>query len=365
MWGDVSGDGRADYCRRVGNGGGGLADRAARSPPAPASPTAATPCRRGAPTRRSPTSTATAAPTTAGSPARTAYFAACSANAADSPVLDRGRSRESRTDARGWTSPATARPTTAASPTVLVCTSPPGTASAATSARPPTDLGYEPGRAWADVNGDQKADYCRRVGNGGADARIGCTLSTGSGFGQIFVSDPLEWGDETGSRGWTSTVTATATSAAPSHPPPPTSSSSARCGHPPASRPPRGRLRPARPRRAAGRAWVDHNGDGRADYCRVDRAPPATCTISNGTAFGPLPPARAARRRAAARPAAQADAGSSSRSPTTTTPRAAGPASPGSSSTASRAARRSRPPARRAARARATPRRTSAAASSA
>ena len=49
---------------------------------------------------------------------------------------------------------------------------------------------------------------------------------------------------------------------------------------------------------ATGRAWVDFNGDGRADYCRrVGGAPSNTrvsCTISNGTGFGPLPSAQLA-----------------------------------------------------------------------
>src|SRR6201999_44281 len=72
--------------------------------------------------------------------------------------------------------------------TVLACTISSGSGIAGTISSPGTDLGYAPGRAWADVNHDGKADYCRRVGNGGADARIGCTLSTGSGFGEFIVS---------------------------------------------------------------------------------------------------------------------------------------------------------------------------------
>ncbi len=36
--------------------------------------------------------------------------------------------------------------------------------------RPPSplDVGYEPGRTWADIDGDERADYCRRVGDGAA-----------------------------------------------------------------------------------------------------------------------------------------------------------------------------------------------------
>ena len=40
----------------------------------------------------------------------------------------------------------------------------------------------------------------------------------------------------------------------------------------------------------AGRAWVDHNRDGKADYCRLVRPEQRiSCTTSLGNAFGPVP----------------------------------------------------------------------------
>ena len=46
---------------------------------------------------------------------------------------------------------------------------------------------------------------------------------------------------------------------------------------------------------AGGRAWVDHNGDGKVDYCRLVGAggtdQRVACTTSVGTAFGPVPEA--------------------------------------------------------------------------
>jgi hypothetical protein len=101
------------------------------------------------------------------------------------------------------------------------------------------DWGYETGRAWVDFNADGRADYCRRVGNAYPASRISCTTSTGRGFGRTYISRVLDWGYETG------------------------------------------------------RAWVDFNADGRADYCRrVGNAYPASrisCTKSTGrdtTGFG-------------------------------------------------------------------------------
>ncbi|MBO3745231.1 VCBS repeat-containing protein [Streptosporangiaceae bacterium NEAU-GS5] len=95
------------------------------------------------------------------------------------------------------------------------------------------DPGWDAGRSWADVNGDGKADYCRVVGL--VFQSVQCTLSTGSGWGQSFSSTPLDAGyNET-------------------------------------------------------RKWADFNGDGRADYCRVVSVIGGTavrCTVSTGTGFG-------------------------------------------------------------------------------
>jgi hypothetical protein len=94
------------------------------------------------------------------------------------------------------------------------------------------DPGYDAGRAWVDVNGDGKADYCRVVG--AFDKRLECTLSTGDGFGASFRSGVIDPGYDNG------------------------------------------------------RAWVDVNGDGKADYCRKVGLGPNSiqCTLSNGTTFG-------------------------------------------------------------------------------
>jgi hypothetical protein len=167
---------------------------------------------------------------------------------------------------------------------VITCTISSGGGSAGTISSPPTDLGYAPGRAWADVNGDGKADYCRRVGNGGADARIGCTLSTGSGFGEFIVSDPVEWGsdagfawsdfDGDGDRDFCRVV-------------PGGTSQQLFCTLWTANGL-SGTIVSGPINAGANGVWVDHNGDGKGDYCRQLNTQIA-CTISNGFAFGPLP----------------------------------------------------------------------------
>jgi hypothetical protein len=96
------------------------------------------------------------------------------------------------------------------------------------------DWGYKEGRAWVDFNGDGKADYCRVVGNPG-DVRLRCTLSAGASFGAEITSDAIDWGyPET-------------------------------------------------------RVWLDVNGDGKADFCRVigNKHEFIACTLSAGTKFGP------------------------------------------------------------------------------
>ncbi|WP_204040731.1 hypothetical protein [Acrocarpospora phusangensis] len=90
------------------------------------------------------------------------------------------------------------------------------------------DLGYGAGRAWADFNGDRAADYCRIVGTG--SLMLQCTVSAHNDFGQTFTSGAVD-------AGWD-----------------------------------------------AGRAWVDFNGDGKADYCRVVglSSKSVQCTVSGG-----------------------------------------------------------------------------------
>jgi hypothetical protein len=100
------------------------------------------------------------------------------------------------------------------------------------------DWGYPTGRDWKDVDGDGKADFCRVVGvTNGTNSRVACTLSTGTGFGSTITSDVIDW------------------------------------GYP------------------DGRAWVDANGDGKADFCRRVGITNGTnsrvsCTLSAGGAFG-------------------------------------------------------------------------------
>ncbi len=116
------------------------------------------------------------------------------------------------------------------------CTVSTGAGFGATYTSGVVDWGYEPGRAWVDFNGDGKADYCRLVGSVNLSSSYAeCTVSTGTGFGTSYKSGVLDWGHE------------------------------------------------------SGRAWVDFNGDGKADYCRLvgfASSPALQCTVSTGTGFG-------------------------------------------------------------------------------
>ncbi len=107
------------------------------------------------------------------------------------------------------------------------------------------DPGWKAGRAWVDHNGDGKADYCRVVDY----TRLACTVSTapatfptqlpgpavGEGFGETFHSLNLD-------AGWDDT-----------------------------------------------RTWIDYNGDGKVDYCRIVgnffTGYRGVCTMSNGKGF--------------------------------------------------------------------------------
>lgn len=125
----------------------------------------------------------------------------------------------------------------------IVCTLATSAGFGATISSGLVDWGYDSGREWVDFNGDGMADYCRRVGGGGyfnSNDRVSCTLSTGVGFGATIMSHPVNWGED------------------------------------------------------AGRSWVDINGDGRADFCRVINFQFAgmtlpkqmACTLSTGSGFG-------------------------------------------------------------------------------
>ena len=109
-----------------------------------------------------------------------------------------------------------------------------GTGFAGEVSSPTLDPGYAGTRRWADFDGDGRTDYCRHVGDPSTDQRVSCTRSSPAPFASSVVSPKLAWGEE------------------------------------------------------SGRAWVDGNGDGRADYCRLVVAGDArvSCTYSTGTGFG-------------------------------------------------------------------------------
>ena len=105
---------------------------------------------------------------------------------------------------------------------------------------PIRDWGYPAGRAKVDFNGDGNLDYCRVIGNG-PPRYVLCSLSSGPKVEDLYAgadvrSSEIDWGYE------------------------------------------------------AGRAWVDFNGDGKADYCRVIGQPDpgyrVACLLSQGNSFG-------------------------------------------------------------------------------
>jgi len=175
--------------------------------------------------------------------------------------------------------------------TGLACTLSTGSGFGATVTTPTNDAGYEPGRTWVDIDGDKRADYCRRVGGGPDPTHLRCTLATPTGFGPDFTSAPIDWGDDTGSawvdfngdgtRDYCRAVTASATNTQLFC----TLVTANGLGQTIVSGP----VDLGYPN---GRAWVDHNGDGKADYCRLVGGGADTrvaCTTSVGTAFGPVP----------------------------------------------------------------------------
>jgi Salmonella virulence plasmid 65kDa B protein len=107
------------------------------------------------------------------------------------------------------------------------------------------DLGFDSGRAWVDVNGDGKVDYCRMGGSKESGwFGVECLLSAGNGFGPDITSHSvgnIDLGFDNG------------------------------------------------------RAWVDVNGDGKADYCRTGGSKESgwfgvKCLLSTGNGFGPESP---------------------------------------------------------------------------
>ena len=295
VWGDVDGDHRADYCRRVGGGAAGNRLQCTRS--------------TGAGFVTDPAS----APLDWGLAPDTALVDASGDGSGDYCRLTGAEQTPSMTcttsTGSGFGGTASTPPINPGEATGRAwadfdgdgkadfCRVASGTAICSTFSATITsfglDGGYPSGRAWADVNGDGKADYCRRVGDP-PNTFMQCTLSSGSGFSQTVTSGRIEWGqdagyawvdfDGDGDRDFCRPVGASVTT------------SQLFCtlwtgadgfGD----------------TRVSGvldlgygtdRAWVDHNGDGKADYCRrVGNAGAderISCTISNGTGFGVAPP---------------------------------------------------------------------------
>ncbi len=201
LWGDVDGNGRADYCRRVGNGGADSRYECTFSTGSAFVFTSADL------TLDWGTVPGTALADVTGDGRAdycrvTADHVTCSEFGANgfgpgiaSPPLDVGaEAGRAWVDFNGDGKADFCRVVASA----IACTPSTGTGFAGTTTSFGLDTGYEAGRAWADVNGDGKADYCRRVGGGNDPTLISCTLSTGTGFGPTLTSGPLDWGNDSG-----------------------------------------------------------------------------------------------------------------------------------------------------------------------
>ncbi|HEY4641998.1 MAG TPA: metallophosphoesterase [Thermoanaerobaculia bacterium] len=104
------------------------------------------------------------------------------------------------------------------------------------------NTGEVDGRAWVDVNGDGKADFCRVTYQFLKGNKLRCELSTGTAFSGAMESGSLD-------TGWKSP-----------------------------------------------RAWVDVNNDGRVDYCRTLGSNQAGCVLSKSEGFVEAPAAKIVHR---------------------------------------------------------------------
>lgn len=169
----------------------------------------------------------------------------------------------------------------------IACTLSTGSGFGATITSADLDVGQPAGLDWEDANGDDKSDYCRRLGSPGGTGRVACTLSTGSGFGTTITSGDLELGADTGVA-WEDTNAdkradycrllddrgRSRLACTPSI----GTGFGATVESPPVER-----------GRAAGARWVDFNADQRKDFCRrveVDGGRGLACTVTTGSGFG-------------------------------------------------------------------------------
>ncbi|HEX8630616.1 MAG TPA: hypothetical protein VF755_20850 [Catenuloplanes sp.] len=173
----------------------------------------------------------------------------------------------------------------------IACTLSTGTGFGQTLTSPVLDLGPETGWAWDDANNDNTADYCRRLSPGGASGRVACTLSTGTGFGDTIVSPELDLGSAVGFE-WEDVNGDNKTDYCRRLSPGDGATGKVGCtlstgaGFDDAITSPKLDLGAQ-----TGAAWEDINGDDKADYCR--RLSPrdgasgrVACTLSTGTGFG-------------------------------------------------------------------------------
>ncbi|HEX8345349.1 MAG TPA: hypothetical protein VF657_11550, partial [Actinoplanes sp.] len=179
----------------------------------------------------------------------------------------------------------------------VACTLSTGTGFGSTITSGHLDLGRDAGWEWEDVNGDDNSDYCRRLSGTGSTGRIACTLSTGTGFGSTITSGDLDLGRDAGSE-WEDVngddksdycrrLSGTGSTGRIAC----TLSTGTGFGSTITS----GDLNVGRD---AGVAWEDVNGDERADYCRVigGRDDRLACTPSTGIGFGVTVTSRAVDR---------------------------------------------------------------------
>ena len=140
------------------------------------------------------------------------------------------------------------------------------------------DAGYPDARVWGDVDGDHRADYCRRVGGGAAGNRLSCTHSTGERLRHRRHDRPAGLGRGAGHRAGRRDRRRARRLLPPVGGP---SAVHRVTAAPPfgGARSAPGRSTPAPPPAAR---WVDFDGDGKADFCRV-LARRCGCSPSTGS----------------------------------------------------------------------------------